>query len=92
MECSGPSKNCTGNFDEMDQEFEGGHHTKCPDSFDAVCAKDILPYEIRKYCASTPKKQFSEFKLLEGDAMKTQHGICDEMMVDGNTVIACTCS
>ena len=59
---------------------------------DAVCAKDILPYEIRKYCASTPRKQFSEFKLLEGDAMKTQHGICDEMMVDGNTVIACTCA
>ena len=24
-------------------------------------------------------------------SMKTQHGICDEMMVDGNTVIACTC-
>ena len=34
MECSGPNKSCTLvilSFDEMDQEFEGGHLTKCPD-------------------------------------------------------------
>ena len=46
MECSGPNKICISNFDELDQEFEGGHLTKCPDSPDAVCTK--FPYEILK--------------------------------------------
>ena len=31
MKCSGPNKNCTGNFDEMDQELEGGHLKSHPD-------------------------------------------------------------
>ena len=65
-----------------------------------VCAEIIFPYEIREHCAfyrsENEKKlkkrnQISDFIILEGDAVKTKRGICDEIMIDENTVIACTC-
>ena len=68
---------------------------KFPDSPDA-----IFPYEIRDHCAFSRSEdekklkkinQLSEVKFLEGDAVKTNRGICDEILVDGNIVIACTC-
>ena len=70
--------------------------TKFPDSPDA-----IFPYEIRDHCyfsrSEDEKKQkirnqLSEVKFLEGDAVKTKRGICDELLVDENKVIACSCN
>ena len=69
--------------------------TKFPDSPDA-----IFTYEIRDHCAYSrsedekklkKRNKISEVKYLEVDAVITKRGICDEIMVDKNIVIACTC-
>ena len=69
--------------------------TKFPDSPDA-----IFPYEIRDYCAFSRsedekklkiRNELSEVKYLEVDAVNTKRGICDEILVDKNIVIACPC-
>ena len=74
--------------------------TKFPDSPDEVCAKITFAYEIRDHCAfyrsenekkMKKRNKISDFQILEGDAMKTKRGICDEILIDSTIVFACSC-
>ena len=74
--------------------------TKFPDPPDAVCAEITFAYEIQDHCAfyrsENEKKlkkrnQISDFKILEGNVMKTKRGNCDKIIIDEIIVIACSC-
>ena len=51
LKCSGPSKNCSSNFDEMDQEFEGGHLKSHLDKRTlAECTNSVNDMDLLRSC------------------------------------------